>query len=38
MENLGVEMKIILKLIFKKWDGAWTGLICVRIGTGGGSF
>jgi len=26
---------IILKLIFKKWDGkAWTGLIWLRIGTG----
>jgi hypothetical protein len=28
---------IILKWIFKKWDGAaWTGLIWLRIGTGGG--
>jgi hypothetical protein len=26
-----------IKLIFKKWDGgAWTGLIWLRIGTGGG--
>jgi hypothetical protein len=26
---------IILKWIFKMWDGAWTGLIWLRIGTGG---
>jgi hypothetical protein len=35
--DLGVDRNIILKLIFKKWDGeAWTGLIWLRIGTGGG--
>jgi hypothetical protein len=28
--------RIILKCIFKKWDGAWTGLRWLRIGTGGG--
>jgi hypothetical protein len=28
--------KIILKRISKKWDGAWTGLIWLRIGTGEG--
>jgi hypothetical protein len=28
---------IIIKCIFKKWDGvAWTESICLRIGTGGG--
>jgi hypothetical protein len=28
---------ILLKWIFKKWDGgAWNGLIWLRIGTGGG--
>jgi hypothetical protein len=32
----GVDGSIILKLIFNKWDGAWTGLRCLRIGTGGG--
>jgi hypothetical protein len=32
----GVDWRIILKLIFKKWDGAWTGLRWLRIGTGGG--
>jgi hypothetical protein len=26
-----------IKWILKKWDGAWTGLIWLRIGTGGGS-
>jgi hypothetical protein len=34
-EDLGYG-RIILKLIFKKWDGAWTGLSWLRIGTGGG--
>jgi hypothetical protein len=29
--------RIILKWIFKKWDGGtWSGLIWLRIGTGGG--
>jgi hypothetical protein len=29
--------RIILKRIFKKWNGeGWTGLIWLRIGTGGG--
>jgi hypothetical protein len=32
-----LDMRIILKLIFKTWDGeAWTGLIWPRIGTGSG--
>jgi hypothetical protein len=35
LEDPGVDGKIILKLIFKKWDeGAWTGLLWLRIGTG----
>jgi hypothetical protein len=30
---------MILSRIFRKWDGeAWTGLIWLRIGTGGGTF
>jgi hypothetical protein len=29
-------MGIILKWIFKKWDGTWIGLSWLRIGTGGG--
>jgi hypothetical protein len=35
LENLGVN-GIILKWIFRKWGGAWTGLIWLRIGTAGG--
>jgi hypothetical protein len=31
----GVDGRIILKLISRKWDGAWTGLIWLRTGTGG---
>jgi hypothetical protein len=34
MEDASVDGRIILKLIFEKWDGAWTGLISLRIGTG----
>jgi hypothetical protein len=27
--------RIMLRSIFRKWDvGVWTGLICIRIGTG----
>ena len=33
----GVDGVIILRWIFRKWNGgAWTGLIWLRIGTGGG--
>jgi hypothetical protein len=33
----GVDGRIILRRIFRKWDvGVWTGLGWLRIGTGGG--
>ena len=33
----GVDGRIILRWIFRKWQvGVWTGLIWLRIGTGGG--
>jgi hypothetical protein len=36
LENQDADGKIILKLIFKNCEGeAWTGLIWLRIGTGG---
>jgi hypothetical protein len=33
--RLGVDGRIILRWIFRKWDvGAWTGSTWLRIGTG----
>ena len=33
LEDPGIDGKIILRWIFRKWDvGAWTGLIWLRIG------
>jgi hypothetical protein len=34
LEDVGVDGRIILKLIFEEWNGAWFGLIWLRIGTG----
>ena len=37
MEEPDVDGNIILRRFFRKWDvGAWTRLIWLRIGTGGG--
>jgi hypothetical protein len=37
LEDPDIEGRIILRRIFRKWDvGAWTGLIWLRIGRGGG--
>jgi hypothetical protein len=37
LEDPAVNGRIILKLLLRKWDGkAWTGLIWLKIGTGGG--
>jgi len=37
LEDAGVDSRIKLRWIFKKWGGGtWTGLTWLRIGTGGG--
>jgi hypothetical protein len=37
LEDIDVEEKIIIYLIFKTWGGeVWTGLLWLRIGTVGG--
>jgi hypothetical protein len=37
LADLGVDGRIILKRIFKRWHReAWTGLIRLKIGAGGG--
>jgi len=36
LEDLGVDRRITLRWIFRKWDvGAWTGSSLLRICTGG---
>ena len=37
LEDPGVDGRIIMRWIFRKWDmRAWTGSIWLRTGTGGG--
>jgi hypothetical protein len=36
LEDADIDGRIILNWILRKWDRAWTGLIWLRIGTGGG--
>jgi len=37
LEDPGVDGRIILRRIFRKWDvGSWTGSSWLRIGTDGG--
>jgi hypothetical protein len=37
LEDPGLDGRIILKRMFRKWDTLiWSGLIWLRIGTGGG--
>ena len=37
LEDLSVDGRVILKLIFQEWDGdVWTGLLWLKTGTGGG--
>jgi len=37
LEDPGLDGKLILRWIFRKWDvGEWTGSSWLRIGTGGG--
>jgi len=36
LEETGIDGKIILRWIFRKWSMvAWTGFICLWLGTGG---
>jgi hypothetical protein len=36
LRDPGVDERIILRWIFRKWEGAMIGFIWLRTGTGGG--
>jgi len=36
LEDLGIDGTVMLILVFSKWDGVWTGLIWLGLGTGCG--
>jgi len=36
LEDPDIDGRIILRLIFSKWAGGWTGMIWLWIGAGGG--
>jgi hypothetical protein len=38
LEDLGVDGRIILKWIFKKWNGAWTETHLAQVRNRGGDF
>jgi len=37
LKEEGVDGRIVLRQIFRKWDGGWTVLIWFRIGADGGA-
>ena len=36
LQDPGIDGRVMLKWIIKKWNGTWNGLICLKIGTGEG--
>jgi hypothetical protein len=38
LEDQGVDGRVILKCIFKRWGGGMNWIVVARIGTGGGLF